>query len=605
MKSTNHHHWAEWRRWLVPSAFVPAMLATGILVTERPLRAAGVVTSCTETSLRTAMAGGGTVAFACDGTIILGSTITNSVNTVLDGAGHQITISGGNKVRVFTIDTNVTFTAANLTIANGYSDQGAGICNLGGQVILQNCTLVNHLTQGHPGEPNGTPGTNGIGGAVYNLGDLKAFNCSFISNSVVGGFGASLVFSFGQAGGHGIGGAIGNFGSLVLSNCLLANNSAWGGAGGFSGWPGVFNTGEGGGRGGDGDGGAIGNFGSLAMACCSLTSNSSTGGNGGKGGDGPQDYSGSGWGGTGGPGGSGGGGNGGAVFNNGSAALLNNTFALNVSVGGQGADAGNGGVPFAQYYPSGNGGAGGTGGSAYGAIYDANGQCSLTNCTIALNVATGGIGGIGGLPGPYDFPGPPVVGSAGPNGSKGSAGGLGIAGARFFNTLLSGNTPTNCIGTITDAGHNLSSDASCAFTGSRSMTNTDPKLGPLADNGGPTLTMALLPGSPAIDAGSAVHAPATDQRGIVRPQGPGVDIGAFEFQYIPFFSGIAIKNATNCQLQMAGLLPNQSFTVQASSNLLNWLPITNFVAGTNGLFQMVAPAGSGRARFYRVASGAP
>jgi hypothetical protein len=134
----------------------------------------------------------------------------------------------------------------------------------------------------------------------------------------------------------------------------------------------------------------------------------------------------------------------------------------------------------------------------------------------------------------------------------------------------------------------------------------DPKLGSLADNGGPTLTMALLPGSPAIDAGSAVGAPATDQRGVARPQGPGVDIGAFEFQYIPFFSGIAINNATNCQLQMAGLLPNQSFTVQASSNFINWSIVTIFTAGTNGLFQFVDPMPRNwPTRFYRLKTGTP
>jgi hypothetical protein len=64
--------------------------------------------------------------------------------------------------------------------------------------------------------------------------------------------------------------------------------------------------------------------------------------------------------------------------------------------------------------------------------------------------------------------------------------------------------------------HNLITDA------------PDPFLGPLADNGGPTPTMALLPGSPAIDAGVPVAGVTTDQRGIPRPQGTAPDIGAFE-----------------------------------------------------------------------------
>ena len=55
-------------------------------------------------------------------------------------------------------------------------------------------------------------------------------------------------------------------------------------------------------------------------------------------------------------------------------------------------------------------------------------------------------------------------------------------------------------------------------------------LGALADNGGPTPTRALLPGSPAIDAGSCASDAADDQRGVARPQGDGCDIGAFEYE---------------------------------------------------------------------------
>jgi CSLREA domain-containing protein len=56
----------------------------------------------------------------------------------------------------------------------------------------------------------------------------------------------------------------------------------------------------------------------------------------------------------------------------------------------------------------------------------------------------------------------------------------------------------------------------------------DPLLGSLADNGGPTRTRALLPGSPAIDAASSDGCPGKDQRGIPRPQGPACDIGSYE-----------------------------------------------------------------------------
>jgi predicted outer membrane repeat protein len=59
----------------------------------------------------------------------------------------------------------------------------------------------------------------------------------------------------------------------------------------------------------------------------------------------------------------------------------------------------------------------------------------------------------------------------------------------------------------------------------------DPNLDPLADNGGPTQTFALQPGSPAIDAGNDTYCPATDQRGEARPSGRGYDIGAYEKQW--------------------------------------------------------------------------
>ncbi len=67
------------------------------------------------------------------------------------------------------------------------------------------------------------------------------------------------------------------------------------------------------------------------------------------------------------------------------------------------------------------------------------------------------------------------------------------------------------------------------------VTDVDPMLGPLADNGGPTWTMALLPGSPAIDAGDNADAPEFDQRGPGFPRivDGTIDMGAFEVQSSP------------------------------------------------------------------------
>ena len=105
-----------------------------------------------------------------------------------------------------------------------------------------------------------------------------------------------------------------------------------------------------------------------------------------------------------------------------------------------------------------------------------------------------------------------------------------------------GNLVNTASGTVTSRGYNLSSDNASAFLNqSTDQNSTDPKLGPLQDNGGPTFTHALLIGSPAIDAGKRAAIASltqnTDQRGFPRPSagsvtnatgGDGSDIGAFE-----------------------------------------------------------------------------
>ncbi len=107
------------------------------------------------------------------------------------------------------------------------------------------------------------------------------------------------------------------------------------------------------------------------------------------------------------------------------------------------------------------------------------------------------------------------------------------------NTIVANGTGgANCLyepsSVVTDGGYNLDSGTSCGFSSANhSLNNTDPKLGALVDNSGPTQTMALQLGSPAIDAASdsvcaTVPVSGIDQRGIVRPQGPACDIGAFE-----------------------------------------------------------------------------
>ncbi len=487
-------------RWWIPLRKRSALSASVLVLCMAALNGIAqtqTVTNCTEEALRAATAGGGTVTFTCDGTITLGSTITINTDTVLDGSGHQITISGGNLVRVFEVASNVNFTLINLTIANGLSKNGygGGIYNVG-TLNVTNCHFVDNRAQGvqgadsQGGNLNGSPGQDGCGGAICNVGMMAINGSTFFGNSVLGGTGGygyqsggTWICGNGGVGGAGNGGAICNLGVVVVNGSTFAENSVFGG----------------------------------------------TGGHGGNGYQSIAPY-------NGGLGGTGGDGNGSALINGGSASLINCTFALNPAAGGTGGQGGQGSWGMTDTYPGGFGGRGGNGGSSFGVICDTNGQIYLKNCTLAFNSGTGGNGGAGG----YGY-----QGSRGSNGSTGAAfNGLKTDGGQLINTILAGNSPSNCSGPIIDAGHNLSSDNSCAFTNVGSLNNTDPMLGPLADNGGPTLTMALLPGSPAIDAGDDSAAPPTDQRGVQRPLGKASDIGAYE--YDPSTNPPQLNLVTDC-----------------------------------------------------------
>jgi len=140
---------------------------------------------------------------------------------------------------------------------------------------------------------------------------------------------------------------------------------------------------------------------------------------------------------------------------------------------------------------------------------------SLMNCTLSGNSASGNGGGIS------------------------NEGELGPAelelGACILNAGSSGENIFNDGGTVNSLGYNVSSDDGSGFlAGPGDQINTDPMLGPLQDNGGPTFTHALLPDSPAIDAGDPNFTPPPlyDQRGpdFARVINGRIDIGSFEVQ---------------------------------------------------------------------------
>jgi predicted outer membrane repeat protein len=205
---------------------------------------------------------------------------------------------------------------------------------------------------------------------------------------------------------------------------------------------------------------------------------------------------------------------GGAICNGGTLTITRSTFSTNSSQGN-------------------NGGYG-------GAIYNYAGTLSVTNSTFSQNSATTSGGAI------YSQGGTVQISNStfGTNPENmGGGGALSNAGSSVLiqNSIVA-NTANggNCAGTITSDGYNLSSDATCNFNNTGDLNNTDPKLGPLQNNGGPTQTEALQLGSPAIDAGnpsgctdSQGHLLNTDQRGAPRPDKEdtgGCDMGAYERQ---------------------------------------------------------------------------
>jgi predicted outer membrane repeat protein len=148
------------------------------------------------------------------------------------------------------------------------------------------------------------------------------------------------------------------------------------------------------------------------------------------------------------------------------------------------------------------------------------------NSTISGNNAGTNGGGVWGEGGILELSFVTITGN-----SATIAGGIVNNGAiNVLNSIVADNIGHNCFSQDPPAsfGFNLDDDSSCLFAGYGDISGSPALLGPLQNNGGSTLTHALLPGSPAIDAASTSNCPHTDQRGVSRPQGAYCDMGAFE-----------------------------------------------------------------------------
>ena len=166
------------------------------------------------------------------------------------------------------------------------------------------------------------------------------------------------------------------------------------------------------------------------------------------------------------------------------------------------------------------------------------GTLTIINSTISGNNAHGSTFKGGGEGGGIYNGGSADIGNSTLNGNQADVHGGSIYGGTFDigNSILNGGNPENIYGaTVTSHGYNVCSDDGGGFlNGPGDQINSNPLLGPLQNNGGPTFTHALLMGSPAIDAGNPNFTPPPyyDQRGPVfwRIRNGRIDVGSFEVQ---------------------------------------------------------------------------
>lgn len=565
---------------------------------------------------------GGTVVFGDHAVIRLTNTVILSRNTTIDGNGWMVQIDAQNRSRHFLVANGVTARLKGLELLNGSyyapsATNGPGPPGLGGSIYtdggsleLVDCLFRDNMTMGGNGAlPAGVVrsanGGDAGGGAVYCAnGTLNVVNSSFLFNRATGGyaaFGASSTST--HTGGASFGGA------LYLTNSALAlvrgsfsNNFAAGGVSAGD-WPptpggkaagGALALKQGTGsikqcrfvanfvqapQAGAAFGGAFyHNGGDASIDESVFAANRAQGGE--ASGGGPEIvYGGSAF--------------GGAVVNEaGGVRILNSALVLNLAKGG---DAG-----FSPFTPARSGNGEG------GAIFD-RAELELINCTLSENEAAAGKtelpwAGVG------EAHGGALSGKAAclhvtfarnriSQDSAGRGSGSSIFGeATLTNSILACSAgQTNVSGSITDGGHNICSDHSAAFSSPNSLNGVDPLLGPLADNGGFTPTVALLARSPAVNAADPNAALSADQRGVRRPTGAGSDIGAFELAPVLSLQPGSPGTRVFCLFE-----PNKSNHFFVSTDLKQWREFGAAWSNADGQAEAGDPEWSGQApRFYR------
>ncbi len=465
---------------------------------------------------------------------------------------------------IFITNGTITLTNEEIDVTNNMTISGPGVTNL--VISGNNASRVFYVSSGVQANLSGITISNGLstvyfdnysiydpsGGGILNGGTLTLSNCEINDCMAVAGANGTSFYPTGGIGGNA--GGIYNYGVLSLIDCTLSGNR--GGAGGAGG-PGSFPLPPGGTGGAGGSAGAVYNNGTLFVSNCTFNHNSA--GSGGAGGTtttsfgiGPPITTTTGSPGSGGPGG--------AIFNTGTATLSLSTFDSNA--------------------------AGATGGGIC-----SSGLILMTACTITRNSA--GIGG----------------------------GVFNTSELAADNSIFADNTASaspDYWGMFSSEGYNLIGNNAGSFgffvgddddIVGTSNAPVDPLIGPLANNGGPTLTVALLPGSPAIDAGDddlLSMGITDDQRGFPRKSGAHVDIGAYE----TLIGTQPLLNKMAASDQTFGLAftntPFAVFTVLMSTNLA--LPLADWtVLGTPteivpGQFQFTDTSATNPAQFYRVVS---